>query len=71
MSDTLLLQLRNGISFSSSADGNVTVSTLQLVPSTLDEGSALVCSASASAARAGEETMIEDRWELQIHRELG
>ena len=47
-----------------SADGNVTVSTLTLTPSTIDSGSLLVCRAGNPGIT---DSTLEDSWELEIH----
>ena len=47
-----------------SPDGNVTVSTLSLVPSVLEAGSLLVCQAGNPRIQ---DSTLESAWKLEIH----
>ena len=57
-------QIRSNFKTETSPDGNVTVSTLTLTPSTLDSGSQLVCR--AGNTRLPDST-LEDSWRLEIY----
>ena len=60
-------QIRNSVEENTSPDGNVTVSTLSLVPSVLEAGSLLVCQ--AGNPRIPDST-LESAWKLEIHCEF-
>lgn len=60
-------QVRDGITYSTSPDGNVTISTLQFTPSVLDATSLLVCRAGNPGLR---DSMLEDSWKLEIYCEF-
>ena len=67
--DTLVLypiifQIRNSVDENTSPDGNVTVSTLSLVPSVLEAGSLLVCQAGNPRIQ---DSTLESAWKLEIH----
>ena len=57
-------QIRNSVEENTSPDGNVTVSTLSLMPTTMEAGNLLVCQ--AGNPRIPDST-LEDAWKLQIH----
>ena len=59
-------EIREGIGYKSSPDGNVTVSTLSLVPSVRDAASRLVC---RSGVMGLPESTLEDTWKLEVHCE--
>ena len=59
-------EIREGIGYKSSPDGNVTVSTLSFVPSVRDAASRLVC---RSGVMGLPESTLEDTWKLEVHCE--
>ena len=58
------LQIRSSVAENTSPDGNVTVSTLSFIPTTLEAGNLLVCQ--AGNTRIADST-LEDAWKLEIH----
>ena len=58
------MQIRNSVSETTSPDGNVTVSTLSFMPTTMEAGNLLVCQ--AGNPRIPDST-LEDAWKLEIH----
>ena len=59
-------EIREGIGYKSSPDGNVTVSTLSFAPSVRDAASRLVC---RSGVMGLPESTLEDTWKLEVHCE--
>ena len=70
-SQSPIFQIRDGISYSSSPDGNVTTSTLSFVPSLSDAGEELICRAGNTIRPASTQdaNVMEDQWRLEIHCE--
>ena len=60
----IIFQIRNSVDENTSPDGNVTVSTLSLVPSVLEAGSLLVCQAGNPRIQ---DSTLESAWKLEIH----
>ena len=57
-------EIRDGIGYKSSPDGNVTLSTLSFVPSVRDAAARLVC---RSGVMGLPESTLEDTWKLEVH----
>ena len=60
----IIFQIRNSVDENTSPDGNVTVSTLSLVPSVLEAGSLLVCQGGNPRIQ---DSTLESAWKLEIH----